>query len=163
MTPHYLLSVDPGKRSIAWATWGGAELLRCGFITTDQKHFASGINPMVEGLCDELYRSLPPEHGGTVWNIAVELPRVYPQIRHVRPNDLIDLAAVAGAVAALGNATFVHPRTWKGQVPKTIKTARTLEELSAVERGKTEGKIKNHNIMDAIGIGLWWLKERGLR
>lgn len=148
-----LISIDPGKRSIAFAIWQHAGLQACGLARNQAKDFAEGIRPMVQEVADELM--MIPDH------VVVELPRIYPTDRGKRPNDLIDLATVAGACTILGQAEFVHPHQWKGQLPKSICTARTEATLN--ERELLLVTTRDHNVMDAIGIGLWWLRKRGMR
>lgn len=100
---------------------------------------------------------------------VIELPQVYPGRRQKGdPNDLIEVAAAAGAVGALLSAhglavRFVRPRDWKGQRPKDVDHARTrailhASELEIVER-VCAGVPRAHrlDLMDAVGIGLWSL------
>jgi len=94
--------------------------------------------------------------------VVVELPRIY-SVRHWKgdPNDLLDVAAVAGAAATLGEPRFVTPQQWKGRVPKPIHHKRIRAVLSADELAvfvTAEDAIPKslaHNVLDAIGIGLW--------
>lgn len=50
------------------------------------------------------------------------------------------------------------PREWKGQVPKVVHNQRVLNALSHVEREKI---VHNHNVIDAVGIGLWFCGRIG--
>lgn len=76
------------------------------------------------------------------------------------PNDLIDLAAVVGALCVTFSEAFVlkavQPREWKGQVPKEIHHARALSRLDADERARVPklAKSRLHNALDALALGL---------
>lgn len=100
---------------------------------------------------------------------VIELPRIYPAAKQTTdPNDLISIAAVAGACAAYtrgrgGTAEFVAPSTWKGQVPKGVMRGRILDALDeresaiALSAEARDGRILGHNGIDAVGIGLYGL------
>lgn len=95
--------------------------------------------------------------------LLIELPFVYPGARDEDPNDLIQVARAVGqweqSTAGCGRIVHVYPRTWKGQVPKKIHTARTLAKLTSSERGVLPElpASKLHNVLDAVGLGLWLL------
>lgn len=105
---------------------------------------------------------------------VVELPRVYPTSKQKGdPNDLIAVAAVAGAYAGLSHfqrepARYVHPSTWKGQVPKEIVEQRIKDRMiewpadDVARWAEDMGKIartKRHNATDAIGIAMWGIEN----
>lgn len=97
---------------------------------------------------------------------------IYPGGRQeVPPNDLITLAVrageVGGAFRALGAVVdYVLPRTWKnGPIPKDVMHKRILRRLDDAERalidvaGRGMAPSKRHNMLDAVGIGLWGLRR----
>jgi hypothetical protein len=103
--------------------------------------------------------------------VVLEVPRVYPHSRaKADPNDLIKLA-VAGAriaqvIAGHGNVLCIAPSDWKAQTDPDIMCERVLAKLDDAERGIVEAvfaahgkkgmpKSLRHNVLDAIGIGLW--------
>ena len=147
-----IISIDPGKRSLAWASWVGGELTSCRI----ERHKSDPWEAWIGQLVMSVKAWLPCDPA----KVVVELPRIYPHDRTKNPNDLIDLAAVAGACSALGPLEFVHPATWKGQVPKEICHARMKDKLSGKERVLL---VNDHNVLDAVGIGLWYLERHGLR
>jgi hypothetical protein len=96
----------------------------------------------------------------------VEKPKIY-NARNMKgnPNDIVTLALGAGEYVGvlrhLGiRARYVTPHEWKGTAPKEINNIRTMESLSAGERVIVRAaavKIassKQHNMLDAIGLGL---------
>lgn len=149
-----LLSIDPGKRSLAWASWAHGRLTGAGLVTHKRRGWVGELHQMtlqVECLA------------GPVDVTVCEVPRIYPQERKKRPNDLIDLAVVTGACSRLGKGgrfETVTPQGWKGQTPKTISGERSLAALDPTELAILEatGKLGNHNVLDAVGIGLHWLE-----
>jgi len=102
---------------------------------------------------------------------VIELPRIY-NPSPVPPNDLLDLAVLVGDLRGyyrrLGfKVELVYPRTWKGTVPKKIHNARTLAKLTAAEvellPKRPRAKDYDHNMLDSVGLGLWWLEKEGER
>ncbi len=155
-----LISVDASKRSIPWALWQEG-LWACGLER------ASRSLPWPEALYQSaraLRHRLRSPFDLDEYRAVVELPRIYPGSRSGRPNDLVDLAAAAGIIGAVfGPVEFVHPRTWKGTVPKEVMTRRILTRLTdeehkvhdRYEAARPRAKKPDHNVLDAIGVGLW--------
>ena len=89
----------------------------------------------------------------------VEVPQVYARSASKGdPNDLIDVALVAGGVVALFDPVrVVRPREWKGDAPKEVveRCARAAIgfQIDRVEQHKRAALM--HNVWDAIAIGLF--------
>lgn len=140
--PQGVLAVDPGTKAVGWAVLSGypRRLTSCGFVPVD-------VFP------DCWYPS----------ELVIEVPQVYPQRAWKGdPNDLIDVALAAGIVIGRVHCTKVRtprPHQWKGTCPKEIHQRRVLALLDMSERAILEGcgapKSKLHNVVDAIGLGLW--------
>lgn len=131
-----LLAIDPGANYFAWAYFRDAHLIECDKTTGNMQ-----------------FRLLD--------YVLIEKPQVY---RYGRgdPNDLVDVAIMCGRLAEMLRQSkvidFVFPRTWKGQVPKSIHQTRiklkmTAQELKLLPTRKDDLK----DVLDAIGIGLWKL------
>lgn len=74
------------------------------------------------------------------------------------PESIIKLSCAVGAYTSIlqtagFDVAWVKPLTWKGTVPKHIFCNRILSKLT--EKEKLLFNIKDHNIVDAVGIGLW--------
>jgi hypothetical protein len=108
-----------------------------------------------------------------ITRVVIERPMIYPGGRQkARPADIIALAVRAGEwggkVAAFTGSVpeYVEPARWKGQVPKDIHHARILAKLSPEEQavltsaGNGVAPSKRHNIVDAVGIGLFAVGRR---
>lgn len=96
--------------------------------------------------------------------VTIELPQVYSAGKQSGdPNDLISIAAVAGAWACAASRagvpfTFIRPAAWKGQLGKAITHDRMIAALTPPELTAYAGidciQSLMHNIDDAIAIGL---------
>lgn len=147
-----LLAIDPGLRGVGLAKFTDGLLYWAGYIRNPEK---KGRGPWA---WDAMRSEVSVHLGyGAVDELAVELPRVYPKMK-TDPNDLIDLAGVLGCLVASCNPTRIityAPSDWKGQVPKDIMNARVWAKLSDDEKaGVQRVGAKDHNTLDAIGIGL---------
>jgi hypothetical protein len=154
-----LISIDPGNDT-GWAIWRAGALVDAGVGDPRQSVHHRLTSPEGQKL-------------DTVDEVWIESQVVYPRSK-VPPNDLIKLAQSAGRWAgrydALGvEAYFVEPARWKGQVPKEIHQQRIVNDLTTFELAisvratKSIALAKRHNMLDAIGIGLWALKTTNRR
>jgi hypothetical protein len=97
---------------------------------------------------------------GGAEQLVAEWPQVYVASRSPGdPNDLLALAGICSAVAALGtwNVKSVTPREWKGTAPKDAMGKRVMGRLSSKEVGRICADVPDslmHNVLDAVGIGL---------
>lgn len=140
-----LLTIDPGKKSVGWAEFSDKKLSNCGLVSVTWHDLLGQIPCMY------------------ITHIVIEVPQVYQQrLLKGDPNYLIDVSLVAGGIAArsgLRKPEFIRPRVWKGNVPKDIMTKRIVDHMDADEFDIFEAidvpKGLQHNVLDAIGIGLW--------
>jgi hypothetical protein len=143
-----LLAVDPGLNA-GWALFRLGKLVDCGLYRG--KHLAETVEAIQAASVFDLEE------------LVVERPQAYNALRSkADPNDLITLALVAGA--AMGAHGWHRLRTpspaeWKGQTPKEIHQPRILAalepaELAVLERVKAPASLQ-HNVRDAVGLGLW--------
>jgi hypothetical protein len=147
-----LLTVDPGKHAVGWAAFDGGELQRCGYLKVEDLGFLG-------------------KRGAEL--LICEIPQIYQGRRQEGdPNDLIPVAIVVGRVIeAVHSQRICHveiqaikPSHWKGNRSKEIDQPYTLSLLSPAETSILDGcgvaKSTRHNVIDAIGIGLWHLNRR---
>lgn len=165
-----LVSIDPGKNACGCAMFVGGKLVTAGYVILDGscRALAQAVSTWVD-VGDSLYGRKDTSDR----ELVIEKPQTYGgRAAKGDTNDLIDVAMVAGGIAALAisgtKVTFLYPSQWKGQIPKPktgetyIIEARVLAALSAEERGQVgipRAKSKAHNVYDAIGIGLKTLKR----
>lgn len=164
-----LLAVDPGKREAGWA-WFSEEgrFLHCGLAR-------AGKGPLwvcVDEITSAIHKSTP----GRCGELVIEKPRIYRQRKWKGdPKDQIDLAIMVGALirdTRARDCQLPSPHDWKGNVPKTRLIAdyvihnRNLKTLNENERSAYGAGLKTapaglcHNIVDAVGIGLWAVAPR---
>ena len=141
-----LIAIDPG-RTTGWALFLFGELESAGW-KTDQEML------------------LEPIHSASYADVVLEVPRIYPRKGKGDQNDLIDLAVLVGDLRGYyrrrgGNVLLVPPRKWKGTVPKGIHNERVLDALKSHEKKRLprrpRAKEYDHNMVDAVGLGLWKL------
>lgn len=160
-----LLALDPGIRGVGLSY----------FDTTGTLQYADYIgNPIKAGrgpeswfaLGDAVYTRFK-ELGYRVDLYVCEVPQVY-RFSKGDPNDLIELSAVAAACGAsfqLQRVVGYKPREWKGQLQKEVHHPRILGQLSDAEKATIKEKRKTylHNVIDAIGLGLYELERMRVR
>jgi hypothetical protein len=141
-----LLAIDPGETS-GWAVFDAGRLEACGIgdVPTPTPKTAAEVE------------------------VCIERPMIYPHGKSENPNDLITLAVNAGEHggrlrhAGCRAARYIRPFEWKGNTPKHISHQRIWAKLNDAERslvdvaGKGMAPGKRHNMLDAIGIGLFVL------
>lgn len=150
-----LLAIDPGADA-GWALFDrrkpiGWTLTECGLL-----------QPLKE---DRIRRA--------AYVVVVEVPQWQRGDTPTRTNDLLKTAFRAGILAEGSGCTccwVVNPHTWKHSVPKRLHNERTLSRLTPAELDQLElarygnpERIpgvrvpdgKKHNVIDAIGLGLW--------
>lgn len=140
-----LLTIDPGEQT-GWALWWKGKMNACGL---------GGLRLNILVYVDQAY---------------IECPKIYPHTK-ARPNDLIKLARLVGRYEQFcedlgAEVQVISPSDWKGQLSKDVSNARTWTTLNESERQiftRNCGDLspsKKHNVLDAIGIGLWVLKRK---
>jgi len=146
-----IVCIDPGTQCAGFATFSESDkgMLSCGVFRGKDWMDTAGRVPDF----------------GQVAKLVIEDPRVYP-ITNVDPNNLMTLAKAVGAIVANVKALhtkLVTPSRWKKSVPKKIHQKRILRAMSQSETQLLENclcpKSLQHNVVDAIGIGLWELRR----
>lgn len=153
-----MIAIDPGKNTGIAAFNTGGDLIYCCLVKY-QKEF---------GYFSYIRQILWAMEYFTPLQVAIERPQIYPQRQQKGdPNDLIDVAILAGiCIGAAQDCSIdlVKPHAWKGSRPKTVDVNYTKSLLSPVEKRILEKcdciKSELHNVIDAIGIGLWKLGRR---
>jgi hypothetical protein len=141
-----VLSIDPSlgrTGKTGHARFVGGELVACGFDMPT-----------------------PGEWSREVELVVIEWPRWYGPGNRVDVKDLMDLRERATEMRCyylgLGlTVDRVWPQDWKGTVPPDIMQGRILSALTDAESAlvplRPRAKDVDHNLADAIGLGLWKL------
>jgi len=168
-----LVSIDPGRNL------GFAVFVYCGpFMLEGHPHgwvlrdaglvtnTATDINTQARETRAEVHSKVlrllrdSGFHPGQPPLSVCELMEWRPDDRRSNAQDLIRVATIGAAVAGMlsPEPAFVTPNEWKGQVPKEIMGSRILHSLQwdeANRAGKDIPTNLRHNVIDAVGIGLW--------
>lgn len=161
-----LLAVDPGIRGSGAALFVGGRLAWADYVKNPARkgNRADAAGSMALAVVEWARARV-----ATLDDLAAEWMQIYAgQIRAGAskgdPNDLLALTGVVSGVAAVVGvtATAYLPREWKGQLDKAAMHARIRGRLSEAELCNADcacrrAKSLAHNVMDAIGIGLFHL------
>lgn len=146
-----ILAIDPGTRELGWCIAFDGEVQDAGLLK------APGFFDMACAIKEKFL-------GLSVHTLIIEVPQFYaPGQSRADYNKLAKVTLVAGAVVGVVQAerlALPRPRRWKGTVPKKIHNQRVLASLTDAERARlNEHATSNHNIIDAIGVAKWQLKN----
>ena len=135
-----LVSIDPGVHKSALAVWIGEALFWADDIPNNE------AQNVVLSLSGRAF-------------FVIEKPVLYPTKRKTHKDVKNLLAVVDRFLEVAQKAKTVSPSEWKGQVPKKIHGPRIIAALTEDEKKGVD--LKNHNTIDAIGLGLWALGRLG--
>lgn len=141
MGAEHLIAVDPAARCFAWAHYHDGVLVECG-------------SAVVQDLPGKF------QYPGAQWTI--ETPQNYATFG-VAHADLDRLRATVQSIehhakGIKGKVTFTKPFSWKGNVPKQIHHRRVHALLTEAEQALLSpvgSKQYDHNVYDAVALGLW--------
>lgn len=153
----YTFSVDPGVRYAAVAAWCDRRLIATRRIVTPRFIQRGYLGLATAVFAAEL--DVTPD-------LVIETPRSYTG-KSVKEKDLRGLRQtvdeVVEAMRLLGGEVHrVYPSDWKGTVPKAVHQPRIIGALTPHELALL-GTVNrpNHDIVDAVGLGLWHLGRTG--
>lgn len=154
-----LLAIDPGYRYFGYSLFEGPAITKAGLCTAEKSEDWerwTGQPPNFLSLAEIILN--------TEWSRKLAVIE-FPKVHRDTPNSdsIVRLAAACGAYTGLLQASgfqveWVEPRAWKGTVPKDIMYKRILAKVPKLEYSRIE-RIHDHNVIDAVGIGLWKIKK----
>ncbi len=154
-----LLAIDPGYRYFGYSLFNQSSIQKAGLCVAEEAEEWdrwTGQPPSFLGLTDIILK--------TQWARKLAVIE-FPKVHRDTPNSdsIVRLAAACGAYTGLLQASgfqveWIEPRSWKGTVPKDIMYNRILAKVPESEYSKIE-RIHDHNVMDAVGIGLWKIRK----
>jgi len=164
-----LVSIDPGYRYCGIAVFSDGRLTHAEHVDakvwdTEAQQFASTASAVWEFLETTVGKAAMETA-----ELAIEYPQQY--LHSPAPRESVQrlvgtvgavLAQVQGKTGGLSvKVSTYKPREWKGQVPKDIMGKRIVARLSAQEVPIIPAlpKSKLHNVVDAIGVGLYHLRR----
>lgn len=154
-----LLAIDPGYRYFGYSIFGGKKILKAGLskaLESDAWDRWTGQPPSFTEIAELILN--------TEWEVRHAIIE-FPKVHRDTPNaeSIVRLAAACGAYTSLLQAAgffteWVEPRSWKGTVPKDIMYKRILAKIPESQYVNID-RIHDHNVIDAVGIGLWKIKK----
>lgn len=176
-----LLAIDPGVAPLAWANFFGGALLSCGFMPRES--FASGNWHHLHDLVIEKPFIYPKVSEGDPNDLIDVTGAAYfaegairarggPPAKYVFPRDWkgqldkpIHHARVWSVLTAPERRAFEHD-TGLAAADVEAKIDRACDLIAKGIRNKDgspkEYAWKTHNLLDAIGLGLWRLERVGV-
>jgi len=143
-----LHSLDPGIRGCGVAEFVNSVLVRCAYVVNTVGH-GQRVTQQME-MAGEVAAYI-----GECHTLVAEWPRVYARdIQKSNANDLLPLCGVVASTATIVRPWSIieyRPSEWKGGVPKKAFNDRILSRLSPAELAIVPN---DHNVIDAVGIGL---------
>jgi len=159
------VAIDPGLRGSGVAIFINGQLQSAYYVEVDEMR-ERGPNVWRQSGA-AVVASLTAANTN-VTTLVLECPQVYPEHRS-RSDDLIQLAGVVGSIATAVPARRVvglYPREWTKRVPKEERHARLKKQLQpgeALRIQEASWKSLTHNVLDAVGLGLYYVVENGER
>lgn len=153
-----LLAIDPGYQYLAYSIYKDKTLIDGGVLKNPVDQWATLTKQPPN------FSNISKIFSGYEWSdkkAVIEFPLIHKTTPN--PNDIVKLASASGAYTALLQHSgffveWVEPRTWKGTVPKKIMLKRIIAKLSEEEYSSINHS-RNHNLIDAVGVGLWKIKR----
>jgi len=151
--------VDPGKFHAALSLYKRKKLIGAALLRSSRRNPAEAALDLGQ-LARVFWKTRQPR--SVLRTVKCEQPAIWLQGGfRGDPNDILYLMATNGAIIRALNANYndyITTNDWKGQTPKKIIEFRVRKRLSA-EEIDVIGEVTDHNIIDAVGIGLWDLKR----
>ena len=159
------VAIDPGLRHCGMAQYMDGRLVRAALVRTADR-----------GARDAAaWRAMASVFASVAQGRALVIERMQAdqRTRRAQVASLLDVAAVSGAIVAVGgwsHVVTIEPREWSRGLPKTARGVRVMSRLSdpelvaldasecqikEVRAGKVTGATDH--ILDAVGIGLHYL------
>lgn len=147
-----IISIDPSINFCGFAVHEGNKLITHALLTSnksDEDYVVKSrtVFGQIRGVANEITEEKiiileVPEY----WKLAGFAAR--------ESGSVFKLTFLCGMIASLDNVKTVTPSGWKGQQSKDVVNNRLRETYKDVEIAKL-----NHNIVDAIGIGRWYIDK----
>ena len=151
-----LCAIDADSKKNGWAIYDGFRLAFCGLASRSE--YPEFVDMFKVDLT------------------IVELPQVYQRRKSKgNPNDLVAITASGAELAGRIGAPveYYRPRTWKGNLDKTLVHQRTRAHFEHTEDFNSLyvwdaieyrfGSEQASEVCDAASFGLWWARKCQVR
>lgn len=161
MINKYVLSIDPSINFLGYAIHKNNALLEYKLLRSSSKHidFIDKSRYMVNKL-----KSIINEFsfkGNYTLTIVTEIPQYWGVAGFIaRESGAIPkLMFLCGMIMGLNDKVVaLTPNNWKGQLPKNVVNNRLRKEYTNIDIANLD-----HNIVDAIGIGNYYINKNNKR
>lgn len=152
MIDTYIVSVDPSINTCGVAIFLSGQLVT-GILVKPSKYTsnyvqrAKYITNSIKEICEDFED----------FKLVIEIPEYFGVAGHiaVASGSIIKLSVVCGMICTLtDNLVAVNPSRWKGNMNKEVCHNRLIKIYPEQIKINTD-----NNIVDAIGIGDWYIKE----
>lgn len=152
----YILSIDPSINFCGYAIHKNKDLYECKLLRSLSVHkdFIDKSKYMVNNLKDTVSKLLALK-GKVI--IITEIPQYWGVAGFMARESgaIAKLMFLCGMIVSISNTVItLTPQDWKGQLPKDVVNNRLRKIYPTINIAKL-----NHNIVDAIGIGNFYIKE----
>lgn len=160
--------IDPGTRRAGLAHFSKGRLARATVLVPRSTCEIGERVRQLSWLTQRWFDTVPERRPGPQDTVLVEFPEVYSRGQGTRrPRDILWVAgsacAILGAFPAVGKVVDENPKQWKGQLSKDAANAIVVEALFPEELEllkEQNGRLwSDDNLLDAVGIGLQYLKR----
>lgn len=149
-----MITIDLGLNGCGFAEWVGDQMVRARYI----KRIEGSASKAYQMAWTLYFRFCLPV--SATETIIIERPRIYTKMK-VDPADILNLFEVGATLQGMHGrpVEWIEPHQWKGSVDADVMTERIRSRLTQEELGGIESCPASlmHNIIDAVGIGLWVL------
>jgi len=167
MSSQTVIGIDCGVKYIGISRFDNTQLCDCAYISSseqDDQNGARNVFSLVENVrVSNILKGVSEDI-----RVVIEYPEQYAYSPAPR-SAVQGLAYTGGALTYMfhyhlsASVQLVLPKEWKGQVPKDIFLkrieGRLTEQESIILDSKKFSQSKRHNVVDAIGLGLYYLKR----
>lgn len=153
-----IMSVDPSINFCGFAIHDEQGLLAHTLLTpnkTDEDYVQKSRT--IFSVIKNIHNDVFVENGNKDVVIVLECPEYWKVAGHAarESGSIFKLTFLCGMIATINDSVvIVTPSGWKGQMSKDVVNRRLRATYPNVNIEKT-----NHNVVDAIGIGRWYIDK----
>lgn len=159
------MTVDPSINNLGMAIYSNSKLFEHALVHPDKESKSQGEHMLKTYSLLQTLKALVNKY--LVEEIVLEVPEYWGEAGYVarESGSIMKMMFLCGAVFCgfkdLGlSVECVTPRQWKGQLPKDVVRNRLAPTFVPRYFDQQEWKKLDHNIMDAIAIGHFWVTGR---
>lgn len=156
-----VISIDPSINFTGFAIHDNKELIVYKLLTpnkADEEYSQKSrtIFTQIREIYNSIISDTDLQSDDNKIVIVLECPEYWKIAGHAarESGSVYKLTFLCGMIATLDNVVFTTPSGWKGQQSKDVVNRRLRDVYPNINIEKM-----NHNIVDAIGIGKWYIDK----